>query len=74
MSLNITLKQFLNLSFNQKCNYLLAKKIKGYDVKSEMDLLTVEELKEFKVWIANKKETAEEERWKKKRAQRAAKL
>ena len=52
-------------------SFLLAKKLKGGDVKLEMDTLSNEELILFKEWVANKKEGAEERIWKEKQALRA---
>jgi len=60
------------MTLEQKFTFLLAKKLKGGDVKPEMDTLSEEELLQFKKWIAIKQETAEEEIWKKKQAERAA--
>ncbi len=60
------------LTLEQKFTFLLAKKLKGKDVKPEMDTLSEEELLLFKEWVAKKKEAAEMEIWKKKQAQRAA--
>ena len=62
---------FETMTLKQKFTFLLATKLKGGDVKSEMDTLSKEELLQFKEWIAKKKEGAEEEIWKKKQAQRA---
>lgn len=59
------------MTLEQKFTFLLAKKLKGGDVKPEMDTLTKEELIEFRKWVAKKKESAEEEIWKKNQAQRA---
>ena len=61
----------IKMTLEQKFTFLLAKKLKGGDVKPEMDTLSKEELLQFKEWIAKKKEGAEEEIWKKKQAQRA---
>ena len=49
---------------------LLARKLKGFDVKPEMDTLSKEEMIEFKKFIAGKKEEAEDKIWKNKRKQR----
>ncbi len=59
------------ITLEQKFTYLLAKKLKGKDVKPEMDTLSEQELIEFKKWVAKKKEAAEFEIWQKSRAQRA---
>lgn len=60
-----------NMTLEQKFTFLLAKKLRGKDVKLEMDTLSKEELIRFKEWVAEKKESAEYEIWKRKQAQRA---
>jgi hypothetical protein len=62
---------FSEMTLKQKFTFLLATKLQGGDVKSEMDTLSKDELLQFKEWIAKKKEGAEEEIWKKKQVQRA---
>jgi len=62
---------FGKMTLEQKFTFLLAKKLKGGDVKPEMDTLSKEELILFKEWVAKKKEGAEEKIWKKKQALRA---
>ena len=64
---------FDKMTLEQKFTFLLATKLQGGDVKPEMDTLSEEELLQFREWVAKKKEGAEEEIWKKKRAQRAEK-
>jgi hypothetical protein len=59
------------MTLEQKFEFLLAKKLKGGDVKLEMDTLTKEELLRFKAWVAKKKQDAEEEIWKKRKQLRA---
>jgi len=61
------------MTLEQKFTFLLAKKLKGGDVKPEMGTLSEEELILFKEWVAKKKEGAEEEIWKEKQVQRAKK-
>jgi hypothetical protein len=61
----------VKLTLEQKFTYLLAKKLKGKDVKQEMNTLTEKELLEFKKWVAKKKESAEFEIWKKRTQLRA---
>ncbi len=68
----ITLEQFKNYSLNDKFNFILAKKLEGYDISPEKDALSKDELIQFKEWISKKKEDAEEKIWKKKQADRAA--
>lgn len=67
----ITNAMSVEMSLEKKFTFLLAKKLKGGDVKPEMDTLSKEELILFKKWIAKKKEGAEEKIWKKKQAQRS---
>ncbi len=43
------------MTLEQKFTYLLAKKLKGEDVKPEMDTLSEQELVEFKKWVAKKR-------------------
>ena len=59
------------MTLEQKFTYLLAKKLRGKDVKPEMDTLSEEEMLQFKEWVAVKKNAAGYEIWKKKQAQRA---
>lgn len=59
------------MTLEQKFTFLLAKKLKGGDVKPEMDTLSKEELMLFKEWVAKKREGAEEKIWKEKQTQRA---
>jgi len=51
---------FDKMTLEQKFTFLLAKKLKGGDVKSEMDMLSREELMLFKEWVTKKREGAEE--------------
>ena len=62
---------FDKMTLEQKFTFLLAKKLKGGDVKSEMDMLSREELMLFKEWVTKKREGAEEKIWKEKQALRA---
>lgn len=71
MCLKLSLEKFMKQSMEGKFVYLLARKLKGNDVKPEMDALSKEEMLEFKKFIADKRAGAEEEIWKKKRAERA---
>ena len=59
------------MTLEQKFTFLLAKKLKGGDVKIEMDTLSKEELLQFKKWVAKKKEGAEVDIWKGKQEKRA---
>lgn len=59
------------MTLEQKFAFLFAKKLKGGDVKIEMDTLSKEELILFKEWVSKKKDGAEERIWKEKQAKRA---
>jgi hypothetical protein len=59
------------MTLEQKFTFLLAKKLRGKDVKPEMDTLSEADLIRFKEWVAEKKESAEYEIWKRKQAERA---